>query len=732
MPGTPDEKTIAEIKRLRLAGRALDAWALVSEMDPPEQWPARETRVQGARLLDTLGASKRAERLFWREWRRSKGASDLLQDVFWTVLERRGAYLTWKWLLRHAPGASAPADDLSDYEGCLAVALTRLRDFDAAEAALQRGEALDQKERWFQVLRADLLQEQDCREAALDAARAAVKQYPDYATAVRTLAELLVELERVEEALEVLRAGVARLQSKGLAAQLAGLLIERGRMDEAEAALDLHERLAPLMDEELRDWHCGRRCDIASARGDHAGALRQAGQVRQGFYQLVAEKLRAAAPGLRRVLLPVPFVRQHHKTCAPASLTSIARFWGREVGHLDLAEEICHDGTPDHREREWAETHGWSAREFAVTVEAAERLIDAGMPFVMDTVHPGGAHAQVVTGYDQFRTVLFIRDPGNPHTTEFLAAEALARQAPFGPRGFVMVPETESERLAAIELPDTEPHDLLHQTRLRLAEHDRAGARQAVELLRARHPRHRLRWQAELAAAEYDSDHQATLEGLEELLRLFPEVENWQTRRLDLIRELRGREACLEALRVVCAKPDSHPIHWRMLARELHWEAPGIPEARRWLRRVHRARLDSVAILTEANLLWETRDFDNAAPIYRLAACMEEQNEGIWMTWFRAARWTRQPEAALDMLRRRFKQQGATSAAPAVTLYQALDQMNLSHEALAVLEESLRRRPDDADHALYVAGEMLLWNRCARAREILDSISRGARAAADA
>ncbi len=734
MPDFPDENTLGRLKKLRMDGRHLEAWTLVKDLAPPEEWPTQEGRLQGARLLDRIGASKRAERLILREWRRRQNPERVLGDLFWEVLNRRGAFLTWQWLRRHAPTAATAAEDRSDYEGCLAVVLMRMRDFEAAEAALDRGRALEPDCRWFDLLHADLLQEKDLRVEALDRATRVAQADPGYVSAIRTQAELLVELDREDEALQVLKEGCARLQCASLITQRVALLIERNELAEAEAMLPDYERFLPLMDDRHADWLHGRRCDIASARGDIAEALREARQVKNsGFYRLVAEKLSAegASENLRRVTLNVPFVRQHHKTCAPASVTSIARYWKRGVDHLELADEICYDGTPDYRERQWAESHGWAAREFTVSVEAAQTLIDAGMPFVMDTVHPGGAHAQVISGYDAYRTVLFIRDPGHPHTGEFMAAESLAEQAPYGPRGFVLVPEGEAaDRLAGIELPDAILHDHFHRLRLALAGHDRDAAAIELNSLRLDHAHHRLHWQAELALARYDNDQTALLAALEELLLRYPKVENWQTERLNTLRDLQGREAFQRALRELCREGGGHPIHWRMLARELHWDAPLVPEARRWLRRVHRARLDSVAILTEANLLWEARQFDEAAELYRLAACLDEDNEGLWTSWFRAARWTRQPEAALAMLRKRFEAKGDLSPGPAETLYQSLEQLNLSHEAMAVLEESLSRLPEDADHALFVAGECLRWNRTQRAREILNGIRKNARAAA--
>ena len=79
-----------------------------------------------------------------------------------------------------------------------------------------------------------------------------------------------------------------------------------------------------------------------------------------------------------RVELNVGFVRQHYATCAPATLAAICRYWGHPFDHLEVAESICYDGTPDHNERHWVEEHGFLAREFRVTWESSQALIDAG------------------------------------------------------------------------------------------------------------------------------------------------------------------------------------------------------------------------------------------------------------------------------------------------------------------------------------------------------------------
>jgi tetratricopeptide (TPR) repeat protein len=728
MPGVPDQETLKAAFALKKAGRFVDAWKSLEPFEPPEKWQDPDDRMNAARLIESLGGRKRARQMYFSTWRHKEERHAAREEMFWEMLEFRGAFLTWQWLARNPPDSREGEDAARDHFGYRAYLLTQLRDYQRAAAELEKGLQIKPDCHWFLLLKSNLFSAQDQRERALAVVQEIVAKDPTYVAAVSDLAGLLTDLQRDDESVAALRSGVEKTQSARLAAELVNLLTETDAYDEAESALDLYEKYSPLRETRGDDWIAGRRCDIASHRGDQQEALKWAARVQKtGFYKLVAEKLKAAQPGLRRKVLAVPFIRQHDVTCAPASLTSIAHYWGHDVLHLDLANEICYDGTPDYREREWAERNGWATREFRVTVEGARSLIDAGMPFVLNTVHPGGAHAQVVMGYDEFRTVLFIRDPGNRNTTEFLAAEALAEQEPFGPRGFVMVPPPEADRLKALPLEDGDLYEVRHAINLALHAHDRERAAQQLEVLRERWPNHPLRWHGELLVSRYDGTDSQSLACLEELLKLHPDVVNWQSERVHLIADVRGREAMLAELRRLCAAKHSHPILWRMLVRQLQFDHRHLPEASRWLRRVHRHRLEGDALLAQATIFWDSGNRAEATELYRLASCQSPRSRSLALSYFRAARWTGQVEEALSLLRQRYEEEGHLSGNPAATLAEALDELNLAAESLAVLKESVTRRPDDADHAMLVAGELALWGQTEAARAILEKTPKAAR-----
>src|SRR4029079_8951598 len=169
--------------------------------------------------------------------------------------------------------------------------------------------------------------------------------------------------------------------------------------------------LSPLLDEYSGIGLSAVRSDAAYYNGDlpRAAELAQAA-AKNPFYKKIAERLKATVvsqasslpvtdnpgtgrpeacgTGQRRVILDVGFVRQHHMTCAPATLSALSRFWSKPAGHLELAEAICYDGTPAHSERNWAIKNGWIAREFRVTWDNARALIDRKIPFTLTTVEP--------------------------------------------------------------------------------------------------------------------------------------------------------------------------------------------------------------------------------------------------------------------------------------------------------------------------------------------------------
>lgn len=700
----PDTAVLAEIRDRYQRGFYVQAYELTLPYGPLRTWRGAEARVLAGRLAMNLGAPRLGAWLFFQARREDPQLPETAYYFATTLVQRRGPLAAWAFVQRVGGLPAAPPGLHADWLALHGSILAMLRDFDAAETWLRRAEEAAPEQPWVQVEWSHLLQAADRYEDALAASQRALTLHPWYRPAVQTAAHLLQLLDRDEEALALLRQADERLECGPIAAQRALLEYEMGLYADARRSYLRHGELSPLLEKELEQWLLARRADVACALAAWQEAAELAQQIADPFYQSLAERLTNDPACGTHVQLEVGFVRQHHQTCVPATLTALTHYWGEAAEHLEVAAAICYDGTPDHRERSWVEQRGWIAREFRVTWESAVALIDRGIPFTLTLVEPTSAHLQAVIGYDSRRRTLLIRDPTLPYTREFLVESMLERYAATGPRGMVLVPAAEAKRLDGLELPEAELYDLLYVLQRHLDGHRRADAAAQLALLEERAPNHRLTWHARRLLANYDTDVTAALTSVQGLLALYPEQPLYELLELGCLRELSRREERLSRLEAICARKEVEPSFWRELARELATDARQRPAARTALRRALRLYpLDTYSILQLGHLLWEERRFDEAFEHYRFASCLLDKDEGLAHTWFQAARYLRQTDAALQTLERRFARLGRQSSLPARTLYSAYAQCERMPAAFALLEKARELRPDDGELLLFIA-----------------------------
>ncbi|OJW03493.1 MAG: hypothetical protein BGO49_11595 [Planctomycetales bacterium 71-10] len=701
---TTAEVGVARIRELYEAGDYLGAYEVAKGLGPMSRWPGAAAKTLAGRLAWQLGATRLGLALPLRAWRDDPKDPEAAYYRARTMLGRRGPLATWRFLARVGPLEGASDEVRSDWEATHALALAGLRDFERAARRLDEAERIAPGRAWLRVERSSLLEAQDRCPEALAAAEEALALRPWYRPAVQAKAHLLRLLDREADAIAFLAEADARMTSGVIVAQLASLQAEAGMSAEAAASLDRYEALSPMIDATAARWVAGRRSDLAHRMGDLAAAVEHARRAGDGFFKEVAARMEAAPADARDVRLAVPFVRQHHLTCAPATLTALARFWGRDADHLEVAEAICYDGTPDHRERSWAASNGWLPREFTVTWDAAVALLDRGVPFTLTTVEPMSAHLQAVIGYDDRRGTLLIRDPSLPHEGEALAAPFLERYRSVGPRGMAMVPADRPELLEGLDLPDAPLYDRLHKIQVALREHDRDAAAAELESLRAEHPDHRLTLQGRRHLALYDCDGPANLEALEALRAKFPDDVNLKLFQLSTLRELGRRDDRLALYREACAAPKADPILHRQYAEELLADAREQGEAERLALLAHRARpTDAPTLALMARLAWNAGRREEALELYRCASCLADKDEWLAQAYFYAARTFHREDEPLALMRERARRDGSLSSAPARTLHAALATLSRSAEAQEVLDDALRRRPADGDLLLYAA-----------------------------
>jgi tetratricopeptide (TPR) repeat protein len=692
---------LARVQALYDDGLFTQAYRAAEPLGPLQSWRGTEARILAGRLASQLAADRLSDALFLRAWRADRASPKAILNGVMALQSIRGPLAALDAL-----NASGILDTDSparwDATAFAAYLYAWYRDFDTAERLITR--ALDHSgEPWIWSQRAAVYEMEDRYEDALAAARRALDINPRSRSAIQYSARFLSLFERDGEAIELLRDALKSIESTHIAAHLAALEIENGFFAEALTTLARYEELALLKDKGAVSWLAGRRSDVYSHLGDNRRALEQARLSTSGFYKEVARRLETAAPDARRVMLPVGFVRQHHMTCAPATMAALSRFWARPADHLELAEEICYDGTPQHSQRRWAEQHGWHVREFTATWDAARALIDAGVPFTLSTVHPGSAHLQAVIGYDAARGVLFIRDPYDRTHTEFAEEPFFKGYASSGPRGMAMVPEAERARLDAVALPDAELLDLAHELQSALLAHQRERAAALLAELKTRAPGHRITLGAARSLAGYDGDRPAILAIVEQQLAQYPEDVNLRLTKADLLQQLAAHDAYLAYVEQEARGPASHQLLRLKLAQALLNDGRTSAEAVATLRKLARRWNKAETLSSLADAHWQAGEYPRAVFLYRLASALEEANEGHARAYFRAARMVREDERALDYLRGRAARLGKLSIWPHVTLFNCLNDLERATEARAARDEALALHPDDGDLLLFAA-----------------------------
>jgi len=750
---------LEQIHALYDDGLFLQAYGLLKGFGEPEAIEGTGARLIAARLLSQLGGDARAAALFYRTYRSDRASLDARYFYVRTVLRRSGPLAAWKLARKPLPAAalaSAPPDGggaptkpmaargpanerLAEWHALQASILGSLRDFDRAYAALDRADQLAPDHPWILLERAGVLEAEDRYDEALAVASRSLSCRPHYGPAAHSAAHLLHLLGRDAEALAVLTDAATHTESSFISAQLTTLQIELRLYEEARRSLAQAVERMPLAEDAYAKWAAACAFEIAYALGDYGEAVTQARSCDIPYFTEIASHIEAAGAAARRVVLTVGFVRQHHMTCAPATLSALSSFWKMPADHLEIAEAICYDGTPWHSERAWADSHGWQTREFMVTWEAARALVDRGIPFTLTTAGPGYAHLQAIVGYDERQGTLLIRDPFTPYLLSPLGPEMLKSLLPYGPRGLAMVPEDRRELLDGLELQDAALYDGLHAVERALKEHRRPEAAAKIAEIAAAAPDHPVTLHARRAIAAYDSDLPAHLAVIEAMREQFPDEPNLAVAHLRCLRELDRREERLSLLEALTSRPipktddagaaraDAQaqtqrmaPIFWQQYARELSDDAREHPRVVTLLARAMRyAPTDGENYHTLATVHWRAREFEEATELYRFAACLEPFSESLSRSYFVAACWLRRADEATAFLRSRFDRHGGRSAQPAITLFGALEQLGRQQEMFGVLEAALALRPDDSDLLLFAVDATARYGRFAEAESYL-------------
>lgn len=704
-------------------GLCLQALRELEQVAPIRAWSDVPALLLGGRVAFHLGGTRLAYAMHARAWRVAPSDQEAAYFYGSLLLRGWGPYQAWSFVRRRAdPGPDVPAPSRAAWLSLKASILAAFRDFDGAESLLSAAEEATPDHPWVHVERAHVQGLCDRWDSALQSAQRALVVRPWYKPAITIGAHACEMLGRDGEALELLQEASRHVETVTVPMMLAALQRDMDQFEDFRRSLDECERLAVLADKDYKPWLEGRMCDAAYYCGDLETARARAANVDSPLYKRFAQRLAEPLDGARRVVLPVGFVRQNHMTCAPATFAAIARFFDKPADHLAVAEAICYDGTPGHKTRNWAENNGWFVREFTCTLDAARTLIDRGVPFALSTVFIDRAHLQAVIGYDTFRNSILIRDPSARSLAEFDADAGLEVFKDSGPQAMVLVPAEKRGLIEDIELPDSQLYDLLYRMSLALDDHRRDEAAAAIRELQDIAPEHQITLDAQGRLANYDGDNDGRLQALKKLLAVYPDSAVLEFRRLVFLRGTEHREERLKLLQEACSDGQIAPHFLREYARELSADARSHTQATRYIRKALRYLPDDAASLQIlADVLWSGREFEEAFELYRFAHCLDDKDEEYARTYFRASLHFKRSTEALALLEGRFRRFGEKSGWPARTLFHALAEVERMGEALQILDDAVRLKPDDGDLMLFAAEQYASRGLFERAEMLLDA-----------
>ncbi|MDQ3801387.1 MAG: tetratricopeptide repeat protein [Acidobacteriota bacterium] len=715
------EKDLAAVQNLHEQSLHLQAFKLAQSICPLPNWEGTEAVLLASHLAYNLGAPKTSVKWTRKAWRGDKKHPRALFYHASEILNTKGALPGLIFLSKQAENFQAEGKLLAWWYALHAGAFSFLRDFTTADEWHKKAIQTAPDEPWVWVSVAHSLELQDRYEESLAMCRKAFELKPWQRSSVFSTAHVLTLLERYDEALELLTEASTRLENSWVVKELADLQTELGLYKEAYASLEKLVELTPMREDKIEQWLYAGLSDAAYLNGDIQKAIRFADISSEKYHLKIKEKLENLKGTEKRVLLKLGFIRQHHVTCAPATISNIARFWQKPAEHLKVADEMCYDGTPAYKERLWAEANGWATAEFKVNWGNAVELINRGVPFTLTTIHPGNGHLQAIVGYDERRGTFLVRDPYFQRLEEYLAENLLEEQKASGPRGLALVPAEKSlELLGDILFEESREYDFHYAVDCALEKHDREKAGEIYAEMEKAFPNHRLTWSSKWAIARYDANTLQLLEAVENLRKQFPDDVNLKLSYLSVSNELTARAERLKTLEEFCKDEKTDPLLWQMFGYELGLDARHHSRALHWLYKTLRKLPTSGATYRFiADILWSKRRFEEATELYRLAASLDDKDEQFAFSYFLAARHLKQSEQALKFLRDRFERFGHRSNLPIQSLFYALRELGRTVEAFDALEDALKKRPADGELKLFAADAKARYGRKQEAERLL-------------
>ncbi|MEM9189412.1 MAG: C39 family peptidase [Myxococcota bacterium] len=678
-----------------------------------------------SRLASHLGAPRLSLAVAFHAHRKHPGRADAAARYVFAVAERRGPL----WLLDNARSLQATTDGTPRDRALLvlaeAQALSVHRDRQAAETAIQRARGIDPDLPWVDVNEGYLALEFGDLKCAERLAQSVLEREPHYRSAIDLHATLLSRKHGPAAALELIEPHEARCQSLFLTHRNFQYAFALERWERCSALIERIHQFSPLAEEAMVDQRRKMELQVCYHRRQFAQVIDLGRQTKSEHWKQVAEKLAETNQSPPSLVpdqpLAVPYVPQKHDTCGPATLTSIARFFGRAVEHDAVVDAICFGGTAGHKERRWATDQGFRVTEFDVDRESLKSLLAAGVPFTLTTSGADMGHLQAVVGYDPLRDVVYTRDPSVPYLSQLEFGALMKFEPSTGPRGMTLIPTDSPLLPVESTLPGRQVRDLAYAFDTAIDEGREVDAATHLSKMEELDEDHPLVLDCRLVLSAMQHDRETHLKSVRSLFQRFPEVPRFRRAYAASLRdELQFEERQRELLQF---EDDPDPAIASMVTQGRLLHAERRSEVRRTLLRLTRVGQVHPEVYAQlATLAQLDGEQERAFELRRFAASTGVRNEHYAFRFFLDAVRLGRAGEALAFLHERLSAAGDRSSGPAQTLYDAYSLLGRGDEGLAVLTTLAESRADDPFLMMSIARAYLAAGEVERAQALVERV----------
>jgi tetratricopeptide (TPR) repeat protein len=284
----------------------------------------------------------------------------------------------------------------------------------------------------------------------------------------------------------------------------------------------------------------------------------------------------AAARRPRRRLEAIGTIAQLFEHCGPACCALVLGYFGRAADQETIAAEIKGDrhGTPMYAMRSYLERAGLEVRRVEADLALVKRILDAGVPVVIDEEYSSSTHVAVAVGYDDARAVLEVQDPMS-HELRETPYELVPRLRALGNDGTIVAfPAGDADRRAALDAIGAVETPYLVRTDEALASLDGGDLARADALADASLALRRdfeFTWLCKLQVARARAAADETRRGavtdvLGDILAIWPDDE-WPRQHEGYLAFDEGRfEDALRAFELARERDDGDGRNWAMVA----------------------------------------------------------------------------------------------------------------------------------------------------------------------